>query len=198
MTDFLECDETQSSSDNESDSLDYDISQLPKSVLSCWALNHAYQQSLKDLKKFLEIKLEENRIKQEELNLDLNEDEPSSSTSSHSSFHANSLICFMSPYFKDIKGLHPPPNEDVTIKKMKGEINQANIRTKSFWRANDKKKLIELVKLASFKKSLEPLKKKENSLISQIKVSQIILNVAFLKNHLFFLLGNRKRWSSYR
>lgn len=139
---------------------------LPISVESCWVLNRAYQHSLRDFQDLLIEKLEENRALQEQILL---EEEQSGLTSS-GHFYPNSLLKFMAPYFRDCKGLSPGDNDDVKLRKSRGDINISYTRIKKPWRDKDRQTLVKAVQAVALKSMIEPLHREEEGYVSKLEV----------------------------
>lgn len=158
--------------------------ELPISVSSCWLLNRAYQLSLKDFQNIIIKKLDENRAQQEELLAE----EQANDSSSTGHFHPNSLLKFMAPYFRDCKGLTPGDNDDVKLRKLRGDINISYMKLRKSWREKDRQTLIKAIQSVTVKSLVEPLHRKEEDCTLKIKVSDahILRNL----NTLFALSRN--------
>src|SRR5437764_1047694 len=104
---------------------------LPVAVSSALALNHAYQSALTEFLEYLQAKIRENRARQEDLKSDTANLTLPASLPGHG--HPNSLLPFLAPYFKDVKGLSAPPNEDTLQKNQNGEVNQAYVIPNKQW-----------------------------------------------------------------
>ncbi|RWS01369.1 snRNA-activating protein complex subunit 4-like protein, partial [Dinothrombium tinctorium] len=133
---------------------------LPLNIYSCILLNQTYQQNILDCIYFIETKLEANRRMQIELRNDAQSTTTTISTTLSTKAgckHPNSIIPFLAPYFKDVKGLHPPQNHDVKMKRFNGEINQAMISANKPWTEEEKSQLKILVEQQSKRLLLDPL-----------------------------------------
>ena len=141
---------------------EYDEQELPISLESCILLNNAYQELLDEFADNLKLRITHNAMRRKDLedNLNLGVAKPTASGPSH----PNSLIPFMAPYFKDVKGLSAPTNMDVTLKQRNGEINQAYIYPSKPWNKNEKEQLKDLIMQFFKEKQIENLIKDKETL----------------------------------
>ena len=141
---------------------EYDEQELPISLESCILLNNAYQELLDEFADNLKLRITHNTMRKKDLedNLNLGVAKPTASGPSH----PNSLIPFMAPYFKDVKGLSAPTNMDVTLKQRNGEINQAYIYPSKPWNKNEKEQLKDLIMQFFKEKQIENLIKDKETL----------------------------------
>lgn len=144
---------------------DDEDAELPICLESCLLLNQVYVESIDELKQFLISKKRENDSRQQELKNNTHMKEVRDVSAPHSVYsHPNSLIPFMAPYFKDVKGLSAPFNEDTIEKQRKGEINVSYVCTNKPWNVNERDKLMELVQQDTIHRLIKPLRDKKELL----------------------------------
>lgn len=139
---------------------------LPVSMDSCLLLNATYQDALTEFREYLESRLRVNRLHQEDLkssNSECNND------AVYGVNHPNSLIPFMAPYFKDVKGISAPLNEDAETKRRNGEINQAYLYPGKPWNKKEKMALFDQVCAFTLRKRTEPLLSEREKMLHQPK-----------------------------
>ena len=138
--------------------------ELPISLESCLLLNQVYIESIDELKQFLISKKRENESRQQELK-NTNLKEVRDVAVPHTGLsHPNSLIPFMAPYFKDVKGLSAPFNADTIEKQRKGEINVSYVCTNKPWNVNERDKLKELIQQDTIQRLTKPLRDQKEAL----------------------------------
>lgn len=118
----------------------FDTEELPITLKSCLLLNRAYIESIEELKEYLISKMRENDCRQNDLKEKSDYESVKEMTVNTGYSHPNSLIPFMSPYFKDIKGLSAKSNEDVIQKRNNGQINDSFLASSKTWNMNDRQK----------------------------------------------------------
>jgi hypothetical protein len=147
-----------------------ETAELTVSVESCVVLNKAYQESLEELKQYLISKRRENDSRQNELKSNADHDSVKDITLNNCGYtHPNSLIPFMAPYFKDIKGLSAPFNEDVMEKRRNGEINSAFVTPNKPWNLNERQRLLETIQMHSMESHQKPLRDEKEKLTKNKK-----------------------------
>ncbi|RWS27117.1 snRNA-activating protein complex subunit 4-like protein [Leptotrombidium deliense] len=149
--------------------IDEDFADLPEDIISCLLLNQAYQQDIKYFLAFITNKLCANKMMQEEIRKEIGENSNSVKPPVTGNTHPHSTLAFLSPYFKDVKGLHPPANSDVIQKKVNGEINQAYIAPNKQWTKNEKSSLVDSVLRQSKKNYLAPLFKQKEQKLNELR-----------------------------
>ncbi|XP_074601399.1 snRNA-activating protein complex subunit 4-like [Brevipalpus obovatus] len=142
---------------------------LPISVPSCWLLNRAYQHSLLDFRDSLQQRLRDNQALQNQLKQSIEDDDHQSSSGNEGRFYPNSMLKFMAPFFKDTKGLTPDDNDDVKLRKSRGDINICYMKLRKPWKDKDKQTLIKAVQESCLRKLTEPIVREEDALVNQIE-----------------------------
>lgn len=148
----------------------YNSADLPISVPSCWLLNRAYQHSLLDFRDSVQQRLRDNRALQDQLEQSIEDDEHQSGFGNEGRFYPNSMLKFMAPFFKDAKGLTPDDNDDVKLRKSRGDVNICFMKLRKPWKDKDKQTLIKAVQESCLRKLTEPIVKEEDALVNQIEV----------------------------
>ena len=154
--------------EEESDVMSLDeinIDDIQSTPSMCLIINQEYQNQLEEFISLIEDKLEENRDKQRYLKEKMNGIKKASTKE-------NSYIHFITPYFRDHKGIHPPPNEDTKQKQLNGELNQNYAVTIKKWSLNDENNLLNTVKEFYIKDQLEALRKQKNKLAIDLKINE--------------------------
>ncbi|RWS06828.1 snRNA-activating protein complex subunit 4-like protein [Dinothrombium tinctorium] len=105
------------------------VASLPIDVISCFMLNTAQQKNIGDFIKLIDAKLEANKQMRDELTV---------VTEGNDRIQIQSVI--------DVKGFHPPANEDVKKKKNNGEVNQVMFYANKPWTDEEKEELKSLIK----------------------------------------------------
>ena len=140
------------------------IDDIESTPSMCLIINQEYQQQLEEFIVLIEDKLEENREKQSYLSEKLK--------SKQATTKGNSYLNFITPYFRDRKGLHPPANEDTKQKQLNGELNQNYAITVKKWSPTDQTNLLNTVKEFYIKDQLEGLRSRRNQLLIDLKVNE--------------------------
>ena len=144
---------------------DEEMEELPISLESCLLLNTVYIESIDEMKQFLCAKRRENEARQTDLknttNLKIVRDV---TISNYGYSHPNSLIPFMAPYFKDVKGLTAPYNSDTIEKRTKGEINQSYVCTNKPWNVIERQRLKDILQFDTTQRLHKPLRDEKEKL----------------------------------
>ena len=142
-----------------------ELEELPINLESCLLLNNVYMESIDELKDYLISKRRENESRQTELrnnsNLKIVRDV---TINNYGYSHPNSLIPFMAPYFKDVKGLTAPYNVDTIEKRSKGEMNQSYVCTNKPWNVNERERLKQILQFDATQRLHKPLRDEKERL----------------------------------
>lgn len=153
-----------------------DLNDVQSTPEMCLIMNQHFQSQLEDFVSLIEDKLEENRQKQH----NLNERRRSKLTSTKD----NSYLKFVTPYFRDRKGLSPPPNEDTEQKQLNNELNQNYAIPIKKWTSGLEEMLSNSIKEYYLKDRLEQLRTESNSLKYDLEIETCNLTIVNLKEKL--------------
>ncbi|XP_054164391.1 uncharacterized protein LOC128962084 [Oppia nitens] len=153
-----------------------DEPELPVNIQSCLLLNNVYIESIDELKQYLQSKRRENDSRQLELQNNSHLKTVKDVTINNYGYsHPNSLIPFMSPYFKDVKGLSAPANADTLEKRSNGHINEAYVCQNKPWNVVERQKLKTMLMMDAMERAYKPLRD-EKELLTRNK-ADIVKNL---------------------
>lgn len=146
-----------------------DIDEIQSTPSVCLIINQEYQEQLEELIRDIEDKLEENRERQAFLREKIDKHSFKKVTTKE-----NSYIDFITPYFRDLRGLHPPPNEDTKLKLQNGELNQNYVCMSALrkWTPQDEAQLTTSIKEFYIKDQLEQLRCQRSRLLLDLQVHE--------------------------
>ena len=170
-------------SDDEVDANEVDIFKpinLPHNLFSLLVLKDSLITCLRDFRRTLVNRLDRNRERQADLvsgeltggAVTWKEKEVHVSADAAGPSHPNALAVFRAPYFKDVRGFHPPANPDVVQRREKGLLNQALIDVAKPFVRSELDQLQSLVRQFGLRKLLQPLVRQKESLITEIEIME--------------------------
>lgn len=102
-------------------------SNISNPLTNVYSMNQAYLKRLQNLRELTAKKLQDNLKAQEEATNGTTVAQDSSEDFAVKVSSGKSMTAFLPPYFKDVRGMHPPDNEDVHNRREYGLTNQAYI-----------------------------------------------------------------------